>query len=127
MTMNRRELMETAAATAALAAIGKLELPAHAAAPKPPAGSQGADRWVKSVCRYCGTGCGLFVGVKDGKVVAVPGARSLKVTAVGGVRGSIPAQVAFAGSNTTSQLVGAGFTMSVLYMRLLPPQPWGTP
>jgi nitrate reductase (cytochrome) len=31
------------------------------------------DRWVKSVCRYCGTGCGLYVGVKDGKVTAVKG------------------------------------------------------
>ncbi|MBI3601021.1 MAG: molybdopterin-dependent oxidoreductase, partial [Nitrospinae bacterium] len=25
------------------------------------------------VCRYCGTGCGVMVGVKDGKVVAVKG------------------------------------------------------
>lgn len=30
-------------------------------------------RWVKSVCRYCGTGCGLFIGVEQGKVIAVRG------------------------------------------------------
>ena len=74
MTLNRRELLETAAATAALAAIGKLELPAHGAEGKG-APAAGDERWVKSVCRYCGTGCGLYVGVKGGKVVAVKGDR----------------------------------------------------
>ena len=27
----------------------------------------------KGVCRFCGTGCGLSVGVKDGRVVATKG------------------------------------------------------
>ena len=36
-----------------------------------------------------------------------------------------PYGAAAAGSNTTSQLVGAGVTSSVLYMRKLPPQPCG--
>ena len=29
--------------------------------------------WDKAPCRFCGTGCGVEVGVKDGKVVAVRG------------------------------------------------------
>ncbi len=29
--------------------------------------------WSKAPCRYCGTGCGVEVGVKDGRVVAVRG------------------------------------------------------
>ncbi|HEB53181.1 MAG TPA: twin-arginine translocation signal domain-containing protein, partial [bacterium] len=29
--------------------------------------------WDKAPCRYCGTGCGVEVGVQDGKVVAVRG------------------------------------------------------
>ncbi len=29
-----------------------------------PAGS--ADTWHKSVCRFCGTGCGIRVGLRDG-------------------------------------------------------------
>jgi nitrate reductase NapA len=33
----------------------------------------GAQSWVKGVCRYCGTGCGVMVGVRDGKVVMVKG------------------------------------------------------
>ncbi len=31
------------------------------------------DEWKKSVCRYCGTGCGVDVGVKDGQIVAIRG------------------------------------------------------
>jgi nitrate reductase NapA len=30
-------------------------------------------RWSKAPCRYCGTGCGVEVGVTDGRVVAVRG------------------------------------------------------
>ena len=29
--------------------------------------------WGKAPCRYCGTGCGVEVGVADGKVMAVKG------------------------------------------------------
>jgi nitrate reductase NapA len=29
--------------------------------------------WSKAPCRFCGTGCGVLVGVKDGKVLAVTG------------------------------------------------------
>lgn len=32
-----------------------------------------ADKWVKGVCRYCGTGCGVLAGVTGGKIVAVKG------------------------------------------------------
>jgi len=31
--------------------------------------------WKKGVCRFCGTGCGVLVGVRDGKVVALQGDR----------------------------------------------------
>ena len=30
-------------------------------------------KWFKSTCGYCGVGCGLYVGTKDGKVVATKG------------------------------------------------------
>jgi nitrate reductase NapA len=38
-----------------------------------PAAPARVDQWVKGVCRYCGTGCGLYAGVAGGKVVAVKG------------------------------------------------------
>jgi assimilatory nitrate reductase catalytic subunit len=31
------------------------------------------DRWVATTCGYCSVGCGLFVGVKDGRAVSVRG------------------------------------------------------
>ena len=32
-----------------------------------------ADRWVATTCGYCSVGCGMLVGVKDGRAVAVRG------------------------------------------------------
>ncbi len=65
MPLTRRDFLKASAAASALASLG---LPADALA------AQG-ERWVKSVCRYCGTGCGLYVGVRGGKVFAVKGDR----------------------------------------------------
>ena len=66
MNWTRRDFLRASAAASALVAIGSREaLAAEGPAP--------AEAWVKSVCRYCGTGCGLHVGVKGGKVVAVKG------------------------------------------------------
>jgi assimilatory nitrate reductase catalytic subunit len=39
----------------------------HTAARKIP------DRWVKTTCGYCSVGCGMFIGVKDGRAVSVRG------------------------------------------------------
>ena len=32
-----------------------------------------ADRWVSTTCGYCSVGCGMFIGVKDGRAVTVRG------------------------------------------------------
>ena len=39
----------------------------HTAARKIP------DRWVSTTCGYCSVGCGMFIGVKDGRAVSVRG------------------------------------------------------
>ncbi len=31
------------------------------------------DRWIRTTCGYCSVGCGMFVGVKDGRAVSVRG------------------------------------------------------
>jgi len=31
------------------------------------------EKWVKTTCGYCSVGCGMFIGVKDGKAVSVKG------------------------------------------------------
>ena len=63
--ITRRDFLKASAAASALAGLG---LPSDALAASD-------ERWVKSVCRYCGTGCGLHVGVRNGKVFAVKGDR----------------------------------------------------
>ena len=43
---------------------------------RPAAAATAADgglRWDKAPCRFCGTGCGVMVGVQDGRVVATQG------------------------------------------------------
>jgi nitrate reductase NapA len=63
MAITRRDFLKTSAAASALAGLG---MPREVLA-------AGGEQWVKSVCRYCGTGCGLYVGVRNGKVTAVKG------------------------------------------------------
>ncbi len=71
MKLNRRDFIKANAIAATAAAAG-ITLPgiqtANAAA------ENGAViRWDKAPCRYCGTGCSVLVGTKDGKVVATQG------------------------------------------------------
>ncbi len=69
MKITRRQLLKYSAALAAASAIGlELSIP-----PELLAAEADVDKWVKGVCRYCGAGCGVFAGVKGGKVVAVKG------------------------------------------------------
>lgn len=70
MGVSRRRFLEITAAASAVGAIGSTRsLEAMAAQ------VGGSTKWVKSVCRYCGTGCGLYIGVENGKVASVKGDR----------------------------------------------------
>jgi anaerobic selenocysteine-containing dehydrogenase len=31
------------------------------------------DRWIATTCGYCSVGCGMFIGVKEGRAVSVRG------------------------------------------------------
>ncbi|OJX78333.1 nitrate reductase catalytic subunit NapA [Magnetospirillum sp. 64-120] len=66
MSLNRRDFIKANAAAATAAAAG-ISLPAAAQPAK------ANIRWDKGVCRFCGTGCGVLVGVQDGRVVATQG------------------------------------------------------
>ena len=69
MNITRRNFIKAQAAAAAAAAAG-VTLPALTA------NAQGIEddiRWDKGVCRFCGTGCGVLVGTKQGQVVATQG------------------------------------------------------
>jgi len=70
MEFSRRAFVKASALAAALAATGCSSPTPTAPKAKPEV--EGAT-WNKSVCRYCGVGCGVMVGVKDGKIVGVKG------------------------------------------------------
>src|SRR6476620_8725371 len=69
--VDRREFLKLEAAAMA-AAVGGLPAPADAQ-------NLITDRaltelkWDKAPCRFCGTGCGVMVGVKEGRVIATHG------------------------------------------------------
>ncbi len=70
MKITRRQLMKYSATMAAASALGlDFSLPGQVLG-----GTEAdVDLWTKGVCRYCGAGCGLYVGSKGGKVTAVKG------------------------------------------------------
>ena len=69
MSMNRRDFIKTQAAAATAAAAG-IALPGVVQT----AQAKSDDiRWDKAVCRFCGTGCSVLVGVREGRVVATQG------------------------------------------------------
>lgn len=68
MKLTRRDFIKANAATAAAAAAG-VTLPGVTSA----MAADDGIRWDKGACRFCGTGCGVLVGVKDDRVVATQG------------------------------------------------------
>ena len=66
MKLTRRDFVKTNA-IAATAAVAGITVPGIASS------ADDGIRWDKAACRYCGTGCSVLLGVKDGKVVASQG------------------------------------------------------
>jgi nitrate reductase (cytochrome) len=71
MDITRRNYLKAKAATIAASAAG-IALPAEAANVVLP-GDEARLKWSKAPCRFCGTGCGVMVAVRDNQVVATHG------------------------------------------------------
>src|SRR5688572_23031937 len=71
MPTARREFLRQTAAAAA-AAVAGIPLPGVAQGAAIEKDVTGA-KWSKAPCRFCGTGCGVMVGVKDNRVIATRG------------------------------------------------------
>ncbi|MCG6967778.1 MAG: nitrate reductase catalytic subunit NapA [Chromatiaceae bacterium] len=69
MKQTRREFIKSNAIAATAAAAG-ISIPGIQAIA---ADSDAGVRWDKAPCRFCGTGCSVLVGTKDGRVVATQG------------------------------------------------------
>ena len=70
MHLSRREFLKSAVAASTASTMGmSLSQLAEAAA-----GELEKDwQWDKAVCRFCGTGCGIMIATKDGRIVATKG------------------------------------------------------
>jgi len=81
VSIDRRDFIKMAAMSAAtVAAAGTASAePTEAVDPRVRAAQSGEVRWDKAPCRFCGTGCHVQVGVRDGRVVAVAGDRLAEV------------------------------------------------
>ena len=70
--MNRREMLKSLAAASAFTAAEAM-MPGVIFAAAPAGKAPDSLDWKKAPCRFCGTGCGLLIGVEAGKAVAVKG------------------------------------------------------
>lgn len=68
--IHRRTLLKTGLAASAAMSLG---IPVTAAAAEAAKAADDGIVWHKGVCRFCGTGCGLLAGVRDGRIVATKG------------------------------------------------------
>lgn len=68
MALSRRDFLKVAAAVSAANTIG-ISVPHDAIAALKTV--EAGWRWDKAPCRFCGTGCGIMIAVKKGKIVAV--------------------------------------------------------
>ncbi len=104
MDLTRRNLLKAQAAAVAAAAAG-LALPA-AAQPVPGGVGTLEIKWSKAPCRFCGTGCGVMVGVKDGRVVATHGDMQAEVNrGLNCVKGYFLSKIMYGADRLTTPLL----------------------
>ena len=71
--VNRRTFLKASVAAAAAATVGMAPRDGAQAQMMTPVGLGEGWVWDKSVCRFCGTGCGIQLATKDGRIVAIKG------------------------------------------------------
>ncbi|HMO30705.1 periplasmic nitrate reductase subunit alpha [Enterovirga sp.] len=104
MTLSRRDVMKAQAA-------GIAALAANVATPAEAQSVQGGVdalqiRWSKAPCRFCGTGCGVMVGVKEGKVIATHGDMKAEVNrGMNCVKGYFLSKIMYGADRLTTPLL----------------------
>jgi nitrate reductase NapA len=102
--LTRREFLKQGAASGA-ATTAVLPLPAIAQSFVTDADASRL-KWSKAPCRFCGTGCGVSVGVRDGRVVATEAdGRSEVNRGVNCVKGYFLSKIMYGGDRLTTPLL----------------------
>jgi nitrate reductase NapA len=72
MSQTRRDFLKNAVATSVAGSIG-ISVPASALAKVDEWQDQQNWKWDKTVCRFCGVGCGIMMATHEGRIVSVKG------------------------------------------------------
>ena len=103
MTSNRRDFVRQSAAAAAGAVAG---IPIQVLAQDTIPSADASLKWSKAPCRFCGTGCGVMVAVKDNKVVATQGDPEAEVNrGLNCVKGYFLSKIMYGGDRLTQPLL----------------------
>jgi nitrate reductase NapA len=103
MSLTRRNFLKSSAAASAAAAMG-MTLPAELAADA--ASAETGWRWDKAACRFCGTGCGIMMATKNGKIVAVKGDPAAPVNrGLNCIKGYFNAKIMYGADRLTQPLL----------------------
>jgi len=101
MELSRRDFLKASAALAAMSAAGVSIDTADARISK-----LTGITWTKAPCRFCGTGCGILVGVKNGKVVATKGDQHAPVNrGLNCIKGYFLAKILYGKDRLTKPLI----------------------
>jgi len=73
MKLTRREFIKTQAVAAATTSAGLSVIASPIAYAKNEDDDEEEIRWDKIPCRFCGTGCSVLAGTRDGRIVATQG------------------------------------------------------
>src|SRR5215510_3730944 len=104
MKLSRRDLLKAQAVGLATAA-ARISGPASA---QPVEGGVEAltIKWSKAPCRFCGTGCGVMVGVKEGRVIATHGDMQAEVNrGLNCVKGYFLSKIMYGGDRLKAPLM----------------------
>ena len=103
-SLSRRDFLKQTAAAGAATSVA-LPVPAGAQSFVTDAGAAKL-KWSKAPCRFCGTGCGVSVGVKDGRVIATEAdGRSEVNRGINCVKGYFLSKVMYGGDRLTTPLL----------------------
>ena len=72
MSQTRRDFIRTAIAASVASGIG-ISVPTSVLAAAEKRDKQSDGKWDKSVCRFCGVGCGIMIRTSQGRIVSVKG------------------------------------------------------
>lgn len=73
MALTRRDLLKGSVVAGTLLGLGELETGKTAQAAEPGANKLAGAKEIKTICPYCGVGCGISLFVKDGEIITAQG------------------------------------------------------